>query len=297
MFQFMLDTLIRTSDLSLIALGLSLVYSLVKFANIAHVQYAMVGSFVTVALLHLGLPFLLAMIVSSLLCGAMAILLHVWVFQRLVKAGSANAMIGSLAVSMIMIALILGVAGSASISYDLPISASWTVLDTQVSVDQLWSIAITLGLLVCVYLLLFHSALGRSMRALASNRDLAAASGLNARALVLVVNGLAGLLAGLGGSLLAMNSSAYVNQGNDLLLPVLASAILGGLGNPMGAVWGALLIALTETVVTNLDFGWLVGSELVFIPVTYINAASFVILLVALLWRPYGLFNREVHRV
>ncbi|MEN3752814.1 hypothetical protein ABC733_09250 [Mangrovibacter sp. SLW1] len=81
------------------------------------------------------------------------------------------------------------------------------------------------------------------------------------------------------------------------MLPVLAAAILGGLGNPMGAIFGALLIASTETLVTNIDWSWLFGGELLFIPVTWVNASSFVILLLALLLRPYGLFNREVRRV
>jgi branched-chain amino acid transport system permease protein len=85
--------------------------------------------------------------------------------------------------------------------------------------------------------------------------------------------------------------------GTNLLLPVFAAAILGGLGNPLGAAAGALLISVSETLVTNLDFGWLFGTTDVYVPVTYISAASFVILLVALLFRPYGIFDREVRRV
>ncbi|MDX5630070.1 MULTISPECIES: branched-chain amino acid ABC transporter permease [unclassified Brenneria] len=297
MFQFILDTLLRTAELSLIAVGLSLVYGLVRFANVAHVQYAMVGSFITFALLQLGCPLLPAILAASALCGIMAALLHHWIFRRLVQAGPANAMIGSLAMSMILIALILGVVGSSPQSYNLPLSPMLSLAGSHISRNQLWSAAVTFLLLLGFSILLFRTSLGRSIRALASNRDLAAASGLNADALVHTVNFIAGALAGLGGSMLAMNASAYFNQGNDLLLPVLAAAILGGLGNPMGAVLGALLIAATETLVTNLDFGWLFGGELIFIPVTYINAASFLILLLALLLRPYGLFNREVRRV
>ncbi|MFP1930103.1 branched-chain amino acid ABC transporter permease [Lonsdalea quercina] len=297
MLQFILDTLLRTADLAPIALGLSLVYGLVRFANVAHVQYAMVGSFMTAALLRIGCPFLLAILLASVLTGAMAMLLHHGIFRRLAQSGPASSMIGSLAVSMILIALILGIAGSSPVSYNLPLSPTLSLADSFVSRNQLWTLGVTLALLVAFGALLFYTSLGRSIRALASNRDLAAASGLNADALVHTVNFIAGTLAGLGGSMLALNSSAYVNQGSDLLLPILAAAILGGLGNPLGAVFGALLIAATETLVTNLDFGWLFGSELVFIPVTYINAASFVILLLALLLRPYGLFNREVRRV
>jgi branched-chain amino acid transport system permease protein len=78
---------------------------------------------------------------------------------------------------------------------------------------------------------------------------------------------------------------------------VFAAAILGGLGNPLGAVLGALLIALTETLVTNLNFGPLLGKSIAFLPVSYISAGSFLVLLLALLFKPYGLFDREVRRV
>ena len=111
MLQFLIDTLIRTADLSLVALGLSLVYGLVRFANIAHMQYAMVGSFITAAGLRLGMPLALAIVFSALVCGMLSMILHHWVYQPLLKSGTANAMIVSLAVSMVLISLVLGVEG------------------------------------------------------------------------------------------------------------------------------------------------------------------------------------------
>jgi branched-chain amino acid transport system permease protein len=239
----------------------------------------------------------LAIVFSALVCGMLSMILHHWVYQPLLKSGTANAMIGSLAVSMVLIALVLGVEGSAPVNYSLPVGALLQVGDTRISSDELWGLGVTISLVVVFSLLLFRTPQGRAIRALASNRDLAAASGLNASAIIHTVNLLAGMLAAVGGSMLAMNASAWVNQGNDLMLPVLAAAILGGLGNPMGAIFGALLIAATETLVTNIDWSWLFGGDLLFIPVTWVNASSFVILLLALLLRPYGLFNREVRRV
>src|SRR5688572_1714380 len=232
MLQFLIDTLIRTADLSLVALGLSLVYGLVRFANIAHMQYAMVGSFITAAGLRLGMPLALAIVFSALVSGMLSMILHHWVYQPLLKSGTANAMIGSLAVSMVLIALVLGVEGSAPVNYSLPVGALLQVGDTRISSDELWGLGVTISLVVVFSLLLFRTPQGRAIRALASNRDLAAASGLNASAIIHTVNLLAGMLAAVGGSMLAMNASAWVNQGNDLMLPVLAAAILGGLGNP-----------------------------------------------------------------
>jgi branched-subunit amino acid ABC-type transport system permease component len=97
--------------------------------------------------------------------------------------------------------------------------------------------------------------------------------------------------------MLGLTESVHVNLGNNLLIPVFSAAILGGLGNPLGAAAGALLIALAETLVINVDFGSLVGRSMQFFPVAYVSAVSFLILLVTLMVRPYGIFDREVRRV
>ncbi|MFT4266051.1 MAG: branched-chain amino acid ABC transporter permease [Xenophilus sp.] len=297
MFQLLIDTLLRASDLALIALGLSVVYGLVKFPNIAHVQTAMVGAYVTFAAHVGGLPLVVAIALGSAAAGLLTLALHQMVFQRLLRAGPAIAMIGSLAVAMLLIAGVQGLAGSFPRMFNLPLAQPVVIGGARLSQAQLGSVSTTLVLLVLFTLLLFGTRTGRALRALASNPALAAASGLQAARLTRAVSFGSGALAGLGGSLLALSTGAHVQLGNDLLLPVFAAAILGGLGNPLGAVAGAVLIALTETLVTNLNFGWIVGRDLAFMPVAYIGAASFLILLLALLFKPYGLFDREVRRV
>lgn len=297
MFQFLVDTLLRASDLALIALGLSMIYGLVKFPNIAHVQYALLGAYLSFALRAAGLPLALAIAASCALTGVLTLLLHLLVFRRLLRAGPAIAMIGSLAVAMLVLAAAQATAGSFPLMHNLPMKAPFDVFGARLTPTQLWFMAITLVLLALYSALLFFTPIGRAMRALACNPSLAAASGLNAERITRMVSFGSGALAALGGSMLSLSTGAHLNLGQDLLLPVFAAAILGGLGNPLGAVAGALLIALTETLVTNLDFGFLLGRELVYMPVAYISAASFLILLVALLFKPYGLFDREVRRV
>jgi branched-chain amino acid transport system permease protein len=297
MLQFLLDTLVRTSDLALIALGLSLVYGLVKFPNIAHVQYAMAGAYTTYALNKMGLPLAVALLLSCALAGGLTVLLHVLVFSRLLRSGPAITMIGSLAVAMLIVAITLGLGGSFPLLFKRPLEAPISIGDVLIGRTQLYAVAATIALLTLFTLLLFFTRTGRAMRALSTNRALAAASGLNAQGITHLVNFSSGALAALGGSMLALASGAHVNMGYDLLLPVFAAAIIGGLGNPLGAVAGACLIAATETLVTNIDFGPLLGRQRVVLPVSYIGAASFLMLLAALLIKPYGLFDREVRRV
>ena len=297
MIQFITDTLFRTADLALIALGLSLVYGLVKFPNITFLQYGMVGAFFSALFIQLGVPVLPALLLASLLCGGLAVALHHWVFASLAKSGAANAMIGSFALSMVIVAVVLGIAGSSPMIYSIELSPIIELGDVRMSQYQLWTTLVTIAVIVLFAVMLFQTSLGRAIRVLASNQDLAAASGINPNKIVPIVNLIAGSMAGLGGALLGVNSSAYINQGNDLLLPVLTAAILGGLGNPIGAVFGALIIAATETLATNIDFGSFISDMPLYIPITYINAISFVVLLITLIAKPYGLFNKEVHRV
>jgi len=297
MLQLFFDTLLRASDLALIALGLSVVYGLVKFPNVAHVQYAMLGAYFSWFFFALGMPLPVAIVAAALLTGAIALTLYVLVFRRLLCISPATALIGSLAVAMLAVAFTQGFSGAFPRMFTLPITEPVLVHDVRLSHVQIIVMATTVGLLGLFALLLFFTHTGRAMRALASNPALAAASGLNAEGITRLVNFSSGAIAGLGGSVLALQTGAYVNLGHDLLLPVFAAAILGGLGNPLGAVFGALLIALTETLVTNLNFGPLLDKTLAFLPVAYINAGSFLILLLALLFKPYGLFDQQVRRV
>ena len=297
MLQFILDVLIRSADITLVAVGLSAVYALVKFPNVAHVQYATLGAFFTLAAQRLGLPFPVAMVASCLLTGGLAVVLNAFIFTRLLRAGPAIAMIGSLAVSMVLVAVILGFAGSRPLRYAFEISPPVIIAGARVAHAQLYSIAAAVIVMTIFSVVLFRTSIGRSMRALSSNRALAAATGIDATKITNLITFTSGAFASVGGTMLGMTGDVHVNLGTDLLLPVFAAAIIGGLGNPLGAAAGALLIAFAETVVTNINFGWLVGQQLAFLPVTYIGAASFLFLLIALLFRPYGLFDREVRRV
>lgn len=297
MVQFISDVLIRTVDLALIAVGLSCVYSLIRFPNIALVQYAVAGSFLALLLQGAGLPLPVAGLLACLLVGGLAVLLNVTVFERLLASGSAIAMVGSLAVTMILSAVFLVVFGPDSRRFDLDSHPVIRVLDARLTVHQLTAVGLTAGAVIVLALLLFRTTLGRSMRATATNRVLAAATGIDARLITNSVVFLSGVLAALGGIGLALKGEMNIQLGMDVLLPVFAAAILGGLGNALGAVAGAVIIATAETLVTNVNLGPLVGEPLLFLPASYATAMSFLILVAALLVRPHGLFVSEVKRV
>ncbi len=297
MVQFLVDVLIRAVDLALIAIGLSSVYSLIRFPNVALVQYATTGALLALALQMAGLPLLAAGIVACLMVGALAVLLNLMVFERLLRAGSAIAMIGSLALSMVFSAIFLVTAGPRAQRFELDIAPPLRFLGARVTEHQLIAAAISAVAIAGFALILFRTDLGRCMRATATNSVLARATGIDTRKVTGTVVFLSGVMAALGGIGIAVKGEMSVHLGLDMLLPVFAAAILGGLGNALGAAVGALVIAMAETLVTNVNFGPIFGQSLLFIPAAYATAASFLLLVIVLLARPYGLFVSEVKRV
>ena len=138
--------------------------------------------------------------------------------------------------------------------------------------------------------------LAASIRAIAANPALATASGIDARRVTLVTVFLGGMLAGIGGILLALVTQLDIGMGQMLLLPVFAAAIVGGLGSLPGAVMGAFAIALAETLVMRIDFGLLAGEGPRYLPLGYLTGIGFALIVVTLVYRPEGLLSRGGRR-
>lgn len=297
MVQFAVDVIIRAVDLALIAIGLSSVYSLIRFPNVALVQYATTGALLTLGLQMIGLPLIMAGVFACILVGVIAVLLNVAIFERLLRAGSAVAMIGSLALSMVFSAIFLVTAGPRPQRFELEVNPPLRFLGARLTEHQLISVGISALAIVAFALILFRTDLGRCMRATATNSVLASATGIDTRKVTNIVVFLSGVMAALGGIGLSVKGEMSAQLGLDMLLPVFAAAIVGGLGNALGAAVGAIVIAAAETIVTNVNFGPLLGESFLFIPAAYATAASFLLLVVVLLFKPYGLFVSEVKRV
>lgn len=297
MFQFAVDVALRACDLMLIAVGMSAVYSLMKFPNIALAQYAAMGAFLAIVLQRAGIPLVLSSLAAVLIVGIIAVLLNRILFERMLEIGSSTAMIGSLAVSMVISAVFLVIIGPSPARFDLEITRPFRILGARITEHQIVSLGITAAAISVFAILLFRTDLGRCMRATATNNLLADATGIDTGKTKTAVVAMSACLAALGGIIITMKGEVNIQTGLDLLLPVFSAAILGGLGNPLGAVCGAIVIAMAETLITNVNFGPMLGKDLVFLPAAYATAGSFVILVLTLLWRPRGLFISEVKRV
>ena len=166
--------------------------------------------------------------------------------------------------------------------------------------DRVITVVVAVIVVIALFRFLNHSRMGKAMRAYADNEDLALLSGINPDRVVLYCWIIVAALATIAGTLYGLDKSFKPFTYFQLLLPIFAAAIVGGIGNPVGAIAGGFVIAFSEVTVTYAykKFLGYLGAEpeglVQLLSTDYKFAVSFVILVVVLLWRPTGLFRGNV---
>jgi branched-subunit amino acid ABC-type transport system permease component len=300
MLQIVVNSLIRASQLSLVAVGLTMTYDLLGFANFAHVEFLAIGAFLAYLF---NVTCELNLIVSSLfaitLAGVVAVASDKLVFNRLRKANSVILMITSLGLGMSLRGGISGIWGAGIRRYGIPLQRPYVFGGLRITQVQIWIIVAALIAMVSFYLLLHNTKLGKAMRATSDNPALAQASGIDTKRVITWVWFMSGALAAFGGILIGMDTQIAPRMGFAIVIPIFAATILGGLGNPYGAMLGAVILGFAESFGLNLDFGkiltlnGLLGDMgQAYIPTGYKVGISFMIMIVVLLVRPSGILGK-----
>jgi len=310
------------SQLALGALGVTLIYGILRFSNFAHGDTMAFGTMATILFtwwfqsmgLHLGpLPTALLALPFGILA-TMALVLFtdrmVYRFYRVQKAKPVILVIVSIGVMFIMNGFVRFIIGPGDQRFAdgerFIISArnfkELTGLREGLAIKTTQGITVVTAVIVVIALFWFlnRTRTGKSMRAYSDNEDLALLSGINPDRVVMVTWLLVAALATIAGVLYGLDKSFKPFTYFQLLLPIFASAIVGGLGSPLGAIAGGFIIAFSEVFIT---YAWkkvlgyilpesLEPSSLVqLLSTDYKFAVSFVILLIVLLFRPTGLFR------
>ena len=232
--------------------------------------------------LSVGWGVVAALLVAMPLTGLLAWLLDVLLFARLRRRGAAIALVmASFGASMALRALLEVVYSTrpAYFSRELQIAVP-IAKGVRVTPDQLALLAVTAILVAALHLMLSYTRTGRAMRAVSENPDLARVVGIDVVQVIRVTWFIGGGLACAAGVLLGLVVQIRPGMGFDLLLPMFAAAILGGIGSVPGALAGGLIIGLAEAIAVQV-----VGAE-------WRAAVAFVVLISVLLLRPTGLSGR-----
>ena len=297
--QYLVNGIIVGSIIALGALGITLIYGILKFAHFAHGDMMMFGAYVALAALvgggsigplSFGWGMIFAMLVSLAGLGVGSVAIDRVVYRPLRQRGSGTVVlaIASLGVAIVLRAIMLLWWGPDQRLYVSGIHpAREFPFDIMLKPDQIFIIATAFLLMTVVYLLLFRTKMGKAMRAMSDNAELARVAGIDTEQVVMWTWIIGGALAAVAGILLGIQSNMKPELGFTLLLPLFAGAVLGGLGSPQGALVGAMIVGISQEV--------FVGIDLPFPPFGvpgYKPAVAFGILILILLVRPRGLFGK-----
>ena len=286
--------------ISLGAIGITLVYGIVRMANFAHGEFMTAGAyiallFVSVILPWLGVPdttfgplsfgwrMLIAFPISMAAVAFIGIFFDRLLYKKL-RLKNSNAVIlamSSLGVSFIIRMIILIITGPDYRFYRPGIMRPALQLPFGIKIrpDQIFIVALVVVLVLLLHLFLQRTRMGKAMRATADNTELALVSGIDTEGIVMWTWGIGGGLAAAAGMLYGIDVQIHPGMGWNFLIPLFAAAILGGIGNMYGALVGGLVIGIAEQLSTAV------------LTPTYKLAVAFMIMILILLIKPEGIFG------
>lgn len=282
--QLIVNGIAVGSIIALAAVGLTLTYGILRLANFAHGDFMTLGAYLTLLANTSGVNIWLSMILGAI--GTVAAMLLseklVWSIMRDRRASSTTLIIISIGLALFIRNGIILIWGGSNRDYNVPVSPAQDILGLKVPQNQLVVMFLAVLAILALHYLLQNTKIGKAMRAVADDIDLARVSGINVDRVVIWTWLIAGSLTALGGSMYGLITAVRPNMGWFLILPMFASVILGGIGNPYGAIAAALVIGITQEVSTPL-----LGSQ-------YKQGVALLIMILVLLIRPKGLFKGTI---
>lgn len=280
--QIFVNGLLASLIYVIMALGFTMIFGIMRIVNFAHGEFYMVGAMVVLLLFgSMGWPFFAAALAGGILSALFGVVLERTLFRPLVGDEMAG-MIMSLGIGIMLQSAALIFFGPAEQSVGRPFSGTWGFFNAMVPWDRTVVAISALVILVAFYLFLKYSKLGLAMQAVAQDPQTASLMGIESGLIYSASFGIACLLAGLAGGLMAPVYTVGPYMGDLPMLKAFVVVILGGLGSIPGAVLGGLIIGLSESILTT------------FLDSTAALIASFAIVLLVVITRPNGLMGRGV---
>ena len=265
------------------AVGLTVVYGILRLVNFAHGDFLTFGAYMAYLVnVTWGMPLFLAIFFAMAATALLGLLSErvMWRPMRAKGAGWLHLMLMTIGLAFLIRSAVQWFWGTEIRTLDVNVTESVSFLGLRIGQTELLVVVVGIAVLLAVGLVVRFSLLGKRMRALSDDIDLAETAGIDTRRVILYTWLFAGGLAGLAGVLSGALTNLRPELGFELLLPIFAAVILGGIGNPFGALTAALVLGIaTEWSTIVIEPRWKV-------------TIAFVVLIVALIIRPQGIFGR-----
>lgn len=282
-FQQLVNGVALGSVYALVALGLTLVYGVLKVPNFAHGALYTAGAYVVYVMLSsVGTSYVLATLGAMLVVAALAAVMEWAVFRPLEGKTPVHMMIAALGVLFFLEGTADVVWGAEFRQVPTPLDGVVSVLGVNITEQRILVVAAAVLTMLALYLLLKRTLVGMSIEAMAQDREGALLVGIDTRRVAMITFAISGVLAAIAGSLIAPLVLVFPTMGATIILKGFVIVILGGMGSVPGAIIGGYLLALAETMAgTYVAFAF---SELI----------AFAMLVLVLVVRPTGLFAKGV---
>jgi len=279
--QLFLNGIAVGSIIALASVGLTLTYGILRLSNFAHGDFMTLGAYMTLLANSFGLNIWISMGIGSMITVAAFLLCEkiIWAPMRSRRATSATLIIISIGLALFIRNGIILFWGGSNQSYDLPVEDALQLGALRIPKYDLLVFVLALVAIAALHNLLQNTKIGKAMRAVADDLDLARVAGIKVDQVILWTWVIAGGLTALSGGMLGLVEAVRPNMGWFLILPMFAAVILGGIGNPYGAIAGAFTIGIAQEVSTY------------FLRTEYKLAVALIIMMLVLLFRPQGLFK------
>jgi len=281
MLQTAFNGLISGVIMTLPALAVTLLFGVLKFPNFAIGAMMTCAAYLAFALnAQLGWPLSAATVLVAIAFGGACILLDQITFRPLRGRGAITLMVASLGLGFILENLARFGYGNTARSFAVELARPFRFFDIRMNREQMLTFAVSAAAMIAMWLLLTRTPVGRAMRAVADNPQLALVRGIESERIIRWTWFITGMLLAVGGVLIGMDRALEPPMGSNYVVGVFGAAILGGLGSPFGAFVGALLIGVASELSTLV------------MPPNYRIGIPLVVIAVVLVFRPQGLFGQ-----
>jgi len=278
--QLIIYGIVLGSVITLGAIGVSLIFGILRFAHFAHGDMMTVGAYlalVGVGVLQWPMPVVFPLALAG--TALVGIGIDRVIYRPLRKASPIIMLISSVGTALMLRSLVQIVWGPDNKIYEAGIDIPIRIWGLRIKPDQITIVLGAFALVVLLHLFLHRTRMGKAMRATSDNIDLAKVSGINTERVVLWTWIIAAAMAAAGGIFLGIDTRLNPIMGWRILLPVFTASILGGIGSIYGAIFGGLLIGVVQELST------------LFISPAYKPAVAFGIMVIMLVVRPRGLLG------
>lgn len=289
--NYVIPGLVLGSIYALGAIGVSMIYSILRFAHFAHGDLMTFGAYVAFAVVtFMGWPPVAAMPFALVGTVAAALVIDRFAYRPFRRSRPIVVVIASFGVALMIRAAIMLIWGVQPEPYVEGINPPLESFEPfRIQEKHIVIVATTVILVTALHLLLTRTKIGKAMRAMSDDADLARVTGIGTERVIAWTWVVGAVLAAAAGILTGIDTLLKPYMGWDLLLPIFAAAILGGLGRPYGAIVGGLVLG----VIQELSSYPLI-SDAPFISPGYKVGIAFAILVIMLIWRPQGLLRGRI---